>query len=255
MPDARSGSRGGLLTWRRRCAGAGGWSDLCLGQKDLYQDAGWRTLEVEVALRRARGQLESEIPSTSDVDLGPLISESARDRFQATLNAAVAAGARVSAGGSPLPGPGWFFEPTVLYATTPEAEGSLAGVFGPSVVVRGVSDVEAAVEAARASPYALAASVWSADRRAARRVASRLDAGMVTINEAVTPTMHASAPFGGVKASGFGRTHGPSGLHEFVQSQAIYARRPGGFRPELFPYGAKTVENALRIYRRLFHGG
>ncbi len=153
-----------------------------------------------------------------------------------------------------MPGPGWFFQPTVLHATTRDPEEALAAVQASRWSRAGVADVEAAISAARSSPYALAASVWSADRTVARRVAARLDAGMVTINGVVTPTMHMTAPFGGAKASGFGRTHGPSGLREFVQSQTIYSRPPGGFRPELFPYGARAVETALRMYRRLFHG-
>src|SRR5207248_7159116 len=65
-----------------------------------------------------------------------------------------------------------------------------------------------AIEAANASRFGLAASVWGRDLRAARAVARRLDAGMVTVNEAVTPSAHAAAPFGGVKASGFGRKIG-----------------------------------------------
>ena len=89
-----------------------------------------------------------------------------------------------------------------------QPESALAGAFGPVVIVRGVPDVETALAAANASPFGLAASVWSRDTRAARSVAARLDAGMVTVNEAVTPAMHAAAPFGGTKASGFGRTHG-----------------------------------------------
>ena len=104
------------------------------------------------------------------------------------------------------------------------------------VLVRGVASAEAAVDAANASPFGLAASVWGRDLRAARAVARRLEAGMVAVNEAVTTAGHAAAPFGGVKASGFGRTKGALGLREFTQPQTLHVRRPGGFRPHLFPY-------------------
>ena len=141
----------------------------------------------------------------------------------------------------------------MLTASDTLPESALAGVFGPVVIVRDVPDVEAAIASANASPYGLAASVWSRDTRVARAVADRLEAGMVTINEAVTPTMHASAPFGGTKASGFGRTHGPFGLREFTQPHVVFARRAGGFRPQLFPYGKLPVDAFLGLYCRLFH--
>jgi acyl-CoA reductase-like NAD-dependent aldehyde dehydrogenase len=120
------------------------------------------------------------------------------------------------------------------------------------VLVRGVSNPDAAVAAANAGPFGLSASVWGRDLAAARAVARRLEAGMVAVNEAVTPSAHAAAPFGGVKASGFGRTRGAEGLREFTQPQTLHVRRPGGFRPQLFPYSGR-VERLLALYRRLFH--
>ena len=101
---------------------------------------------------------------------------------------------------------------------------------------------------------ALAASVWGADRSAARAVARRIVAGSVCVNEAVTPTASAAAPFGGFRASGYGRTHGEAGLREFVAPQVLFERRAGGFRPQLFPYGdGRLVARFLRFYRFLFH--
>jgi acyl-CoA reductase-like NAD-dependent aldehyde dehydrogenase len=139
-------------------------------------------------------------------------------------------------------------------AHSPEPEDALAGVFGPAVVVRGVADPQAAVDAVNRSPFALAASIWTSDRRRARDLAPRLQAGMVTINDAVTPTAHASAPFGGAKASGFGRTKGPVGLLEFAQPRVVFDRSVGGFRPQLFPYGSTSMlERFFRVYRLLFH--
>ncbi|MFO0908624.1 MAG: aldehyde dehydrogenase family protein [Isosphaeraceae bacterium] len=192
-------------------------------------------------------------PAESPVDMGPLISESARNRFDHQIQSARAQGAQLIEGGAAVPGPGWFYRPTVLLAEGPEAEKTLAGAFGPVVIVRGVPNPAAAIEAANSSVYALGASVWAKDRRLARDVAAQLQAGMVTINEAVTPTMHASAPFGGTRASGFGRTHGVWGLREFTYPRVTYERRPGGFRPQVFPYGVQPVEQALRLYRWLFH--
>ena len=248
LPDSPLESTARCLVWGS-FVGAG---QTCVAVKRIYV-VGDPSPWLDSLASQAR-KLRVGDPARDDIDLGPMISETARDRFHATIRAAVSAGARVVAGGEPQDGPGWFYPPTVLLATTAEPEQPLAGVFGPVVIVRGVPDVESAVAAANASPFGLAASVWSRNTRAAVRIAARLDAGMVTVNEAVTPTMHASGPFGGIKASGFGRTHGPFGLREFVQPQAIFTRRAGGFRPQLFPYGTLPLDAAIRLYRRLFHG-
>jgi len=193
-------------------------------------------------------------PARPGVDVGPLIHPSARDRFDETIRSAVRAGAEIVAGGRPIDGPGAFYEPTLLLARDGEPEKVLEGVFGPVLLIRGLPDVEAAVEAANSGRMALAASVWGRDRRKAREVARRIVAGMTCVNEAVTPTASASAPFGGFKASGFGRTHGALGLREFAAPQVLFERRSGGFRPQLFPYGqGPSVDRFLKLYRRLFH--
>ncbi len=122
------------------------------------------------------------------------------------------------------------------------------------VLVRSASTAEAAVASANGSAFGLSASVWGRDLKRARAVARSLVAGMVAINDAVTPAAHAAAPFGGVKASGFGRTRGALGLDEFLQPQTLHVRRPGGIRPQHFPYTGR-LEMLLKIYRRLFHPG
>jgi acyl-CoA reductase-like NAD-dependent aldehyde dehydrogenase len=166
----------------------------------------------------------------------------------------VQAGARVLAGGTALSGHGWYYAPTVLLAETPKPEEALAGAFGPVLLVRGVADPDSAVAAANASQFALGASVWGKKRKIARSLARRLQAGMVCVNEAVTPTAHPAAPFGGCKASGYGRTHGALGLREFAMPTVLFVRRPGGFRPHLFPYAnSRSIEKFLSLYRRVFH--
>ena len=106
-----------------------------------------------------------------------MISSAGRRRLHAMVEEAAARGASVLAGGRPIGEEGSFYPPTVLLAEDPGPEGALAGAFGPVVIVRGVASEDDAVAAANGSPFALAASVWGRDVRAAARAGRRLDAG------------------------------------------------------------------------------
>jgi acyl-CoA reductase-like NAD-dependent aldehyde dehydrogenase len=246
LPDAPFEPTAHALTWGA-FVGAG---QTCVAIKRIYLVGGlgdWPDRLAELAQSLRVGD-----PAELSVDIGPLISFAARDRFDASIRTAAAAGARILSGGSAIPGAGSFYAPTVLLADDPAPEAALAGCFGPVIILRAVEDVDAAIVAANASPFGLAASVWGTDRWSLRYVANRLQAGMVAINDAVAPLAHAAAPFGGTKASGYGRTRGALGLREFARPQTLHARRPGGPRPQLFPYSDR-LEQILAIYRRLFH--
>jgi acyl-CoA reductase-like NAD-dependent aldehyde dehydrogenase len=246
LPDAPLDSTVKALTWAS-FVGAG---QTCVAAKRAYvvgDPVPWAE-----ALAVGAKSLRVGDPATRAVDVGPMITPEARDRFHATIERAVESGAKVLAGGRRIEGPGSFYEPTVLASQSPEVEAILAGCFGPVVLVRGFADEDSAVEAANAGPFGLSGSVWGQDIRRARAVASRMEAGTVAINDAVTTSAHAAAPFGGCKASGFGRIRGVAGLRELAQTKVIHARNPGGFRPHLFPYGG-LMPRIFSIYRRVFH--
>ncbi|MGP0062288.1 MAG: aldehyde dehydrogenase family protein [Isosphaeraceae bacterium] len=249
LADAPMESTVKALTW----AAFVGCGQTCVAVKRIFV-VGDPTPWADALATSARA-LRVGDPESPGVDVGPMISANARERFHAMVRASTDAGGSVLAGGEPIAGPGSFYPPTVILAASPDSEDALAGVFGPVVVIRGVPDPRSAVEAANRSPFALAASVWGRDRRRARELASMIHAGMVTINDAVTPTAHASAPFGGSKSSGFGRTKGPIGLLEFTQPQVVFERSVGGFRPQLFPYSssAAMLDRFFGVYRFLFH--
>ncbi|WP_422926353.1 aldehyde dehydrogenase family protein [Singulisphaera sp. PoT] len=227
-----------------------GTGQTCVAVKRIYvvgDPAPW----VEKVAGIARS-LRVGNPSIDVVDLGPMISRMARDRFHQRIGRAIEVGATLVCGGESLPGEGSFYAPTVLTSTIDGVEPILEGVFGPVVLIRGMPDVNSAIHAANASAFGLAASVWGKNWRRLRGVAQHLEAGQVTFNDVVTPSGNASAPFGGTKASGFGRIHGIAGLREFTTPQAILGRRAGGFRPQVFPY-RPGVEKLLTWYRRFFH--
>jgi acyl-CoA reductase-like NAD-dependent aldehyde dehydrogenase len=248
LPDAPLDATVRALTW----AAFVGCGQTCVAVKRVYVvgDPGpWAN-----ALAASARALRVGDPARPGVDLGPMISPRARERLQAMIDEAIARGASPLAGGQPLGASGSFYPPTVLLADSPRAEDALAGAFGPVVIVRGVATEADAVRAANRGDFALAASVWSRDRRAAVRLGRQLQAGTVVINDAVTPTAHAGAPFGGAKASGHGRTKGVLGLREFAQPQAVFSLSSGGFRPQLFPYpSTRWLETFFSVYRLLFH--
>ena len=211
LPDAPDGSTRSSLLWSAFVAAG----QTCLAVKRIYVVAREGRPWAESFARAAEG-LRVGDPGRGAVDVGPMIGESARDRFHEQVRAAVAAGAQLLAGGEPIAGPGWFYRPAVLLADRGDdaPERALEGCFGPVVLIREVGDADEAVSAVNASRFGLSASVWGGDRRAARDVAERLDVGFVGVNEAVTFFAKASAPVGGVKASGFGRVHGADGLRD-----------------------------------------
>jgi acyl-CoA reductase-like NAD-dependent aldehyde dehydrogenase len=250
LPDAPVESTVRAITWGAFV----GCGQTCVAVKRVYVVGDARPW-VEAFAAEVR-KLRVGDPALAGVDVGPMINEDARDRFGRMIQAAVDAGAEVVVGGSASDGPGSFYAPTVLSARSAEPERALEGAFGPVVLIRGVADADTAIEAVNAAGMALAASVWGRDRRAARGVARRITAGMVCVNDAVVPTASASAPFGGFKASGYGRTHGELGLREFVAPQVLFDRAAGGFRPQLFPYSnskAGAVDRFLSFYRWMFH--
>jgi aldehyde dehydrogenase (NAD+) len=160
-------------------------------------------------------------PFDLDVQMGPLIDSTARDRVLGVVEDARSSGAgRLVCGGGVLDRPGWFMEPTLFADVDPTS--SLAGeeIFGPVLSVLKFSDEQEAVQLANDNPYGLAGYVHTSNINRAMRVASALDVGNVGINGAGAPAGF-FAPFGGVKQSGYGRVGGLAGLLEFVRTKNV----------------------------------
>lgn len=154
--------------------------------------------------------------------MGPVISASARDRIEATVGDAVAAGARIAFGGgrpSGVPAGGFYLEPTVLTDVANDMAIAREEVFGPVVVIiRYSGDPDEGVRIANDSPYGLVGAVWTADTALGLGLASRIRAGQVRVNATVSGN---EAPFGGYKQSGVGREVGLEGLLEYTDVKYI----------------------------------
>ncbi len=163
-------------------------------------------------------------------DMGSLVSAAQLERVVAHVGDAVAKGARVIVGGRPRPDVGpLFYEPTVLADVPSDATCFAEETFGPVVSVYTVGGDDEAVELANGTVYGLNASVWTRDADRGRRLARRIEAGTVNVNEGYLATWAAvSAPMGGMRSSGLGRRHGSEGITKFTQSQTISVQRGTG---------------------------
>ena len=187
--------------------------------------------EFEDLFARAIAARKVGDPADPATEVGPLARGDLVDTLARQVDESVAMGARVVLGGRRRPGPGSFYEPTLLADCTPDMPVFREETFGPVAALVPAADADAAIDMANDTPYGLAASVWTSDLELAGELARRIDAGSVFINGVVTsdPRM----PFGGVKRSGFGRENGQFGIREFVNVQAVVvggyaARSPRG---------------------------
>jgi succinate-semialdehyde dehydrogenase/glutarate-semialdehyde dehydrogenase len=155
-------------------------------------------------------------PHSPDTAIGPLSSKTAAERLEDQVRRAVEQGAKLVAGGER---DGNFFSPTVLTDVTPDNDAYREEFFGPVAQVYRVSSEDEAVKVANDTPFGLGSYVMTNDEEQARRVADKIDAGMVFIN--VVGADAAELPFGGVKRSGFGRELGRFGADEFVNKKLI----------------------------------
>jgi succinate-semialdehyde dehydrogenase/glutarate-semialdehyde dehydrogenase len=152
--------------------------------------------------------------------VGPLVSAAQRDEVEAQVADAIAKGAVVTAGGSRVEGPGFFFRPTVLTGVTSEMRAGNEEIFGPVAVVEVVADLDEAITVGNATPWGLGASIWAEDPTEQEAGASGLEAGMVFVNSIVASTPE--LPFGGIKRSGYGRELSALGMHEFCNQKTVF---------------------------------
>lgn len=180
-----------------------------------------RKEEVERAAAQAAGAMRVGDPLLPATQLGPLISAGQRDRVRRHIQRAQGQGATLITGGAEplqdLPH-GYYVRPTVLSDVTTAMDAQHEEIFGPVLVIECYDDEDEAVTLANATPYGLAAAVWSADPDRALAVARRIRAGQVEINGG---GFNPRAPFGGYKQSGNGREHGVFGLEEFLEVKSV----------------------------------
>ena len=196
----------------------------CYVHRSLYESFAKACADKTKQLRVGNGM-------DAHTDVGPMIQERQVRIVESHVEDAKARGARVLAGGMRLPELGVnFYAPTVLADVTQDMRIMREETFGPVLPVMACADDDEAVRLANDSEYGLAASVWTRDRKRGERLARRIHAGTVMVNDVISCFGISEAPHGGVKASGVGRTHGRFGLDEMVRVKYLDMDRMPGMK-------------------------
>ncbi len=176
-------------------------------------------------------------PLLDETDLGPMTLERQRTIVEEHVEDALARGARLLLGGVRPAGRGFFYPPTVLLGVDHSMRVMTEGTFGPVLPIMVVKNLDQAIGLANDSAYGLTASGWTRSRDSADRLQRELRAGVVTINDCVSSLGEPTAPYGGMRKSGIGRSHGVIGLREMVQAK--YVTWDGSRKTPAwwFPYG------------------
>nr|WP_290666233.1 NAD-dependent succinate-semialdehyde dehydrogenase [Ardenticatena sp.] len=159
-------------------------------------------------------------PFDPETEIGPLAAAYLRDTLVRQVDETVAAGARVLLGGYALDRPGFFYAPTVLTDIPAGTPARCEELFGPVAALFRVASREEALALANDTPYGLGASVWTQNDAEAEYFIANLEAGNVFVNGLVKSDPR--LPFGGVKASGYGRELGIHGIREFVNIKTVW---------------------------------
>jgi len=198
-----------------------GKGEVCAAGSRLLVESRVRDELVGRLVERAK-KLQPADPMDPRTRLGALVSEAQMGKVLNAVDAGVREGAKLVAGGQrqPVDGRGYFVQATVLDQVENRMRVAQEEIFGPVLAVIGFDDVEDAVRKANDVLYGLAAGVWTRDVKKAHAVARRLQAGTVWVN--AYNFYDAGMPFGGYKASGFGRDLGPECLRDYTQVKSVW---------------------------------
>lgn len=195
-------------------------------------------------------------PMNAHVDVGALTDPRSVAEMEALLDDARKRGARVVCGGRARPDlGGQHFEPTVVVDVPRDARLLAEECFGPILPIVAFDTDEEAVERANGTPFGLSGSVWTRDTKRGEALAQRLEAGTVIVNDALYTFAANETPWGGVKDSGHGRTHGRWGLEDVTRARHVNVVPAG--RPSVwwFPYGPGLRDTYLQGARFLYGTG
>lgn len=238
------------ITW----GGFANSGQVCASVERVYAVASIHDQLVERIVRETKQLRQGDASSSlQDVDVGAMAWDRQVDNVEKLVDAAVGQGAHVETGGKRKPAPGLFFEPTVLTSCRQDMDVMRKEIFGPVIPIMKVESEDEAVRLANDSNLGLLAYVFTRDRERGRRLAERIEAGTVMVNDVLNTYACPETPWGGVKQSGIGRTHSAIGLRDMCETRHVNHDRVAlGREVWWYPYKEGTFRALLRGARLLF---
>ena len=242
-----------------RAAGAAVWGGFsncgqtCISAERIYVVES--IADKFIGLVKTKTKELSVGPDKTNSDVGALVSEQQQEMVMAHIKEAVSGGADILSGGEDLSAVGgYFIKPAVLEVYDESSNIMTRETFGPEICIMRVKDAEEAIKKANASSYGLSASVFTKDKKRGQKIAKKIQAGSVCVNDVMTNYITADLPFGGMGISGIGRVHGPEGLRSFCQIQAVLVNRFGLKRePWWYPISKRT-KKLFKTITKIIYG-
>jgi acyl-CoA reductase-like NAD-dependent aldehyde dehydrogenase len=220
---------------------------ICMSVERVYVEEPVYEDFVDRVVEKKRGLRQGVPGPGGSVEVGAMTFPPQVEVVERHVRDAVEKGARVVTGGRLREGPGRFYEPTVLTGVDHSMECMTEETFGPTLPIMKVRDEEEALRLANDTRYGLNSSVFTRDVEKGERIARRLSAGNVCVNDALMNYAAQEATFEGARESGLGARHGPRGIQKYCEAQTILVTRFGASRePAMFP---NTPRNA-RFFER-----
>jgi acyl-CoA reductase-like NAD-dependent aldehyde dehydrogenase len=226
----------------------------CVSLERVYAQASIYDELAAKVLRKVQALRVGEPHGPGSVEIGAITSERQLEIIESHVADALAKGASVAVGGHRRPGPGWFFEPTVLVDVDHTMRCMTEETFGPTLPLMKVADADQAVALVNDSRMGLGAAVFAADLQRGEAIARRLAVGAVCVNDAAVNYFALEAPMGGVKESGIGVRHGAEGIRKFCTTQTILLTPRLMLRrePQMYPYTKASATLVRRLLKTLY---
>lgn len=217
----------------------------CYVHESMFEEFAELCVRKALALKQGNGL-------DPDVDIGPMTTPAQLEHVEEQITDAKARGANILCGGErDRSRAGYFFPPTVLTGVDHSFPIMRDETFGPVLPIMPFSDDMQAVRLANDSAYGLTASIWTRDKSAARWMTPLLQAGVVMVNDCVFAHAIPGAPWGGVKQSGFGRSHGRAGIMEFLYPVHVHENSSARKCFWWYPYDMKFLEMTGGLLKRI----
>jgi len=229
---------------------------VCISVERCYVEAPVYDEFVAKVTENVRGLRQGAPTEPGTVDVGAVIFGPQLEIVQAHVADAVDKGATILTGGQGHSGHGRFFQPTVLVDVDHSMRIMREETFGPVLPIMKVRSAEEAIALANDSEYGLQASVFTRDTERGERLARRIQAGAVCVNDVQSNYLALNLPMGGWKSSGIGTRHGSGGIRKFCRTQSLSVTRFAPKRdPWMFPYSRRATMLMRRVFRAVYGRG